>query len=81
MPKRQSAPAGTYVLTGVQWRQFHEDGSFTLWEQGDEVDLTAEEATRLTCGEGPRKSFVAKGSTSSNGDGSSPVLDNEEDIT
>jgi hypothetical protein len=57
---KKSAPAGTYILTGVMWRQFHDDGSQTVWEQGDEVELTEKEAIRFLMGEGPRKAFKPK---------------------
>ena len=43
----ETPPAGTYLLIGHMWRQYHDDGSQTIWERGDEVDLTAKEAARL----------------------------------
>jgi hypothetical protein len=53
-----SAPAGEYVLTGVRFRQRHEDGSYTLYKRGDTVKLSAAEAARLA-GK-PNSSFKSK---------------------
>lgn len=43
----KTPPAGTYKLIGVKWRRRNSDGSSTVYEQGDEVELDAAEAARL----------------------------------
>lgn len=77
MPK-QSAPAGKYILTGVMWRQKHEDGSDTVWETGDVVDLTAAEATRLV---GRKHSCFKPAPESTNSNGTDTSLDSGNDDT
>jgi hypothetical protein len=51
MPKKDSPKGGTYILTGVKWRRPNKDGKgWTIFEQGDEVTLTDDEAARLLSG-------------------------------
>lgn len=70
MAKRESAPAGPYVLTGLRWRRRTERGGWEQFTRGDTVDLSAEEAARLVGR--PHSSFRTppKG-PSNNGDGDS----------
>lgn len=68
MPKRESPPAGDYVLTGVRWRRRTKNGGWELFTRGDVVTLTADEAARLV-GK-PHSSFrTPPDAPSSNGDG------------
>ena len=68
MPRRKTAPAGPYVLIGVRWRRQRKDGGSDIFEQGDVVDLTAEEAARLV-GQ-PHSSFrTPPEGPAANGDG------------
>lgn len=55
---KKTAPAGTYILTGELYHVQEEDGSWTMYENGDEVELSAKEAARLLTG--PITSFVKK---------------------
>lgn len=65
-----SPSAGTYILMGVRFRRRNDDGSFTLFKQGDEVELSAAEAARLVGT--PHSSFKAKPK-------STPVSSDESD--
>lgn len=47
---KESPKSGTYVLTGARWRRRHEDGSYTIYNRGDEVELNEREAARLVGG-------------------------------
>lgn len=46
MPKRESAPAGDYVLTGIKYRRRTKAGGWEIFDRGDIVPLSADEAAR-----------------------------------
>lgn len=41
-----SPKGGTYILTALRWRRRNENGTFTIYRQGDEVELSDVEAAR-----------------------------------
>lgn len=73
---KKTAPAGTYILTGEAFNVQEEDGSWTMYENGDEVELTAKEAARLLTG--PITSFVKKVNKDNSDTSSEPDSDTSE---
>lgn len=49
----QSPKGGRYKLAVQRWRRVNENGGYTVYSLGDEMDLTDGEAARLATGKYP----------------------------